>query len=194
MQSESVVKIEGKVKIELRDAQGNIVRLWNENKLGKFLRLKFNDLGFRYLGAYGLRLPGFGKWGTDLAFSNIITSAGLAAMASRCNGDGSVAVFGYLAVGTGTNAADISDTTLQSEITDSGLARAAATVSRVTTTVTNDTAQFDKVWSVTGTKAITEVGVLNASSLGVLLGRQVFSAINVVNTYVFQITYKFKFS
>lgn len=122
---------------------------------------------------------------------NIITNAGLAGLASRINGDGSEAAFTYLAVGIGTTAADATDTALESEITDSGLARAAATCSRVTTTQTNDTAQLLKSWSVTGTKAVTECGALNAAADGTLLGRQVFSAVNVVNSDVLQITYKF---
>ena len=102
-----------------------------------------------------------------------------------------MAAFTYLAVGIGTTAADAADTALESEIVDSGLERAAATCSRVTTDVTNDTAQLLKSWSVTGTKAVTEAGALNAASTGTLLGRQVFSAINVVSGDTLQITYKF---
>lgn len=123
---------------------------------------------------------------------NLIPTAGKAAIASRINGDGSEAVFTYLAVGTGTTAAAAGDTALGTEITDSGLARAAATVSRVTTTVTNDTAQFVKTWTVTGTKAVTECGIFNDASAGTILGRQVFSAVNVANLDTLKITYKVK--
>lgn len=121
---------------------------------------------------------------------NLITNAGKAGAASRLNGSGSEAAFTYLAVGTGTNAASASDTTLQTEITDSGLARVNATASRVTTTVTNDTAQLATTFTVTGTKAVTEAGILNAASSGTLLSRQVFSAVNVVNGDSLQLTYK----
>lgn len=112
---------------------------------------------------------------------NLITSAGKAGAASRLNGSGSEAAFTYLAVGTGTTAAAAGNTTLETEITDSGLARANATASRVTTTVANDSARLVYTWSVSGTKAVTEVGILNASSGGVLLCRQVFSAVNVTS-------------
>lgn len=121
---------------------------------------------------------------------NLITNAGLAGLASRINGDGSEAAFTYLAVGTGTTAAATGDTTLETEITDSGLARASATASRVTTSQTNDTAQLVKTWSVTGTKAVTEIGILNAASSGTLLCRQVFTAVNVANGDTLTATYK----
>ena len=123
---------------------------------------------------------------------NLVTNAGFAGIASRINGAGAEAAGTYLAVGTGTNAAAAGDTTLQTEITDSGLARAAATASRVTTTVTNDTARLVYTWSVSGTKAVTEAGYLNASSSGVLFARSVFSAVNVVNGDSLQLTYNIK--
>jgi len=123
--------------------------------------------------------------------SNLVTDAGKAGVASRINGSGSEAAFTYIAVGTGATAADAADTTLQTEITDSGLARVAATASRVTVDVTNDGARLVTTFSVSGTKAVTESGVLNAASSGVLLARQVFSAINVVNGDSLQITWTF---
>ena len=39
--------------------------------------------------------------------------------------------------------------------------------------------------------AVTESGVLNAASLGTLLARQTFSAINVANGDSLQVTWKF---
>lgn len=123
---------------------------------------------------------------------NLVTNAGFAGIASRINGAGSEAVATYLAVGTGTTAAAAGDTALQTEITDSGLARVSATASRVTTTVTNDTAQLTTTFSVTGTKAVTEAGYLNAASSGTLFARSVFSAVNVVNGDSLQLTYKIK--
>lgn len=121
---------------------------------------------------------------------NLVTSAGKAGAASRLGGAGAEAAFTYLALGTGTNAAAAGDTALQTELAASGLSRVNASMSRVTTTVTNDTSQAQNTFTVTGTAAVTEAGMLNASSGGVLLCRQVFSAINVVNTDSLQITYK----
>lgn len=122
---------------------------------------------------------------------NLIVDAGLAGLASRINGSGAEAAFTYLAVGIGTTAVDHEDETLESEIVAVGLERASATCSRTTTTVTNDTAKLSKTWSVTGTRAVTEVGALNASSVGTLLGRQVFAAVNVNDGDSLQIDYSF---
>lgn len=140
------------------------------------------------------RIEVFGKDGKkkhDTGWlKNLLTDAGMAGLASRVNGDGSEAAFTALAVGIGTTAAAQGNTTLESEITDSGLARAAATASRVTTTEINDTARLVKQWSVSGTKAVTEVGILNnATSGGTLLCRQVFTAVNVVSGDTLQVTY-----
>lgn len=121
---------------------------------------------------------------------NLITTTGKAGLASRIGGSGAEAAFTYLAVGVGTTAAAVGNTTLETEITDSGLARVNATASRVTTSVTNDTAQLVTTFTVTGTKAVTEAGILNASSVGTLLCRQVFTAVNVVNGDSLQLTYK----
>lgn len=112
---------------------------------------------------------------------NLITSAGKAGLASRCNGSGAEAAFTYLAVGTGNTAANVTDTTLQTELATSGLSRVNATTSRTTTSVTNDTAKLSTIFSVSGTVAVTEAGILNAASVGTLLSRQVFTAINVVS-------------
>lgn len=131
-----------------------------------------------------------GHYANEKEISNLITSAGKAGAASRLNGSGGEAAFTYIATGTGTNAANVSDTTLQTELAASGLTRANATASRVTTSVTNDTAQLVNTFSVSGTVAVTESGILNASSSGTLLARQVFTAINVVNGDSLQITWK----
>jgi hypothetical protein len=125
---------------------------------------------------------------------NLITTAGKGEVTNLMGNVSSPAYFTYLAVGTGATAAAAGDTTLQTEITDSGLARAAATVTRQTTTTTNDTLRLIKSWTVSGTKAITECGILNAASAGVLLGRQVFSAVNVVSSDTFQVTYSVSLS
>ena len=111
-------------------------------------------------------------------------------MASRVNGDGGEAAFTYIAVGTGTTAAAAGDTALQTETSTSGLARAAGTASRITTTKTNDTAQVSKQFSVSGSVAVTEYGLLNAASVGTLLARQVQAAINVVNGDTLTVTWK----
>jgi hypothetical protein len=179
-------KIKGELTFKVRDKWGQTKQLWQENWLGKLIR---KTLGVDLQGISFL-----GRWTDQLVFNNLVVNAGLAGMASRCNGSGGEAAFTYLAVGTGTTAPAAGNTALETEITDSGLARASATVSRVTTTVTNDTAQLDKTWNVTGTKAVTEAGAFNAASSGTLLGRQTFSAVNVANGDTLQVIYKFQMS
>lgn len=126
--------------------------------------------------------------------SNLVTSAGKAAIAGLVGDTGSVSPFSYLAVGTGTTTPTVGNTALESEITNNGLSRAAATVSRVTTNATNDTLQLSVTWNATGSSAVTELGALNASSGGILLGRQVFSAINTSDGFTLTLTYKFVFA
>lgn len=189
-----------------RGADGSIKQMFVENKLGEAIlrsirsvvKNPIDERGMvkrgilNYLAAYGLRIPGItGAWSDSRKIHNLITSAGKAGVASRINGSGAEAAFTYIAVGTGTTAANVADTTLETEIVDSGLERAAATASRVTVDVTNDAARLVYTFSVTGTKAVTESGVLNASSSGVLLARQVFSAVNVVNGDSLQVTWTF---
>ena len=122
----------------------------------------------------------------------MITNAGLAALASRQLWDtaGHEAPFIYIALGTGDTAEAATDTTLEAEIADSGLERAEATASRVQTTVANDTAQLAKTFTATGSKAVTEVGVLNAASLGTLLSRAVITTKNVESGETLAITHK----
>jgi len=123
---------------------------------------------------------------------NTVTNAGFTEVAGLFCSDvaGSYTAFDYIGVGTGTSAATYTDTALETEITDSGLARAASTGTLTTTSVANDTAQFVKQFSVTDTQAVTESAVFNDSSSGTMLCRQTFSAINVTSGDTLQITWK----
>lgn len=123
---------------------------------------------------------------------NTVTNAGFTEVAGLFCSDvkASYTAFDYIGVGTGTNAATYTNTTLQTEITNSGLVRAASTGTLVTETVANDTAQFVHQFSVTDTQAVTESAVFNASSVGTMLCRQTFSAINVASGDTLQITWK----
>ena len=107
---------------------------------------------------------------------NIITNAGIAEVIRLVFSGLTGTKFGYIAIGTGTTAEAATDTALQAEI-----ARKSATVTQTTTTVSGDTAlleaTFSKADGLTGTANVSEAGVLNASSGGVLLARKVFSAV-----------------
>lgn len=123
-------------------------------------------------------------------YQNLVVNAGKAGVVSRINGDGAEAVSTYVAIGTGTVAPAATDTTLGTEISTGGGGRAAATVSRITTTVTNDTAKWVLTYNFTASFAVTESGIFNAASSGTMLARKTFSAINVVSGDSLQITWK----
>lgn len=101
---------------------------------------------------------------------NLITTAGKGFAIDRFQGT-SVPVADYIAIGTGTNAAALGDTALQTEIG-----------TRVQGALTQPDATTDRCISTfaagNGTGAITEAGRLTASSGGVLVGRTVFSVVN----------------
>jgi hypothetical protein len=109
---------------------------------------------------------------------NIITNAGLAAIIRLVFSGLTETKFGYLAIGTGTTSESATDTALQSEVK-----RKAATISQTTTTVTGDTALNEATFSsadgLSGTMNISEAGIFNASTGGILLARKVFSAIPI---------------
>lgn len=183
------------VEYRLTDKDGNAKGIFQENKLCRFL-LQNGILSPLWINAkLGFLLrPFLGRYSDVRNIRNLVVNAGKAGMASRANGAGAEAVFTYIAMGTGVVAAAATDTALGTELAVSGLGRANATASRVTTTVTNDTAQLQNTFTVTGSAAVTESGVLNAASVGTLLARQVFTAINVVNGDNLQVTWKFQFS
>lgn len=133
------------------------------------------------------------KWDTG-EMRNTITNASLAVVSGLVGNTGSQTAFTYLAVGTSATAESAAHTALQAEIVDSGLARAAATVTRQTTTQTNDTLQLYKEWSVTGTKTVEEVGAFNAASAGTMFGRKLTTSKAVVSGDSIQGTYKFVFA
>jgi len=100
---------------------------------------------------------------------NLIVQVGKNFLASAVINN-STSPFVGMAIGTGTNAASLSDTTLQIES-----ARAAFTTSSVSTNVVSLSNTYA---AGTGTGAITEAGLFNNStSGGTMLSRVVFSAI-----------------
>lgn len=179
------------VEYVLRDKDGNIKPLFQENALCRFL-LKVGWLSPLWITRVYARalMPFLGSWKEKKLVRNGVPTVGKALIAGRLNGSGTPAAADYIAVGTGTTAFAAGDTALQTETSGSGLTRAQATVSLVTTTTTNDTAQMTKTFSVTGTVSVTESGVFNASSSGTLLCRQTFTAIPTVNGDSLAITWK----
>ena len=125
-------------------------------------------------------------------YKNVVVNTGLAQVAGLIV-NLETDYFDYMAIGTGTTEAQATDTALESEITTGGGARAAATITRITQDVTNDTAQFVHQWTFTDSFAITEAGIFNDPSAGVMLSRKTFSAYNVVSGDELQITWRIQF-
>jgi hypothetical protein len=102
---------------------------------------------------------------------NLVVTSGKTFIASRMVGVGSN-VMGWMELGTGTTAAAVGDTALQAAIASS---RVALTSGTSATNVVTYVASFP---AGTGTGAVTEAGVFNASSAGTMLCRTVFSVVN----------------
>lgn len=141
-------------------------------------------LGFTaFLARYAL--TGESLSSMDLPMLAIVTNAGVNYMASDFASGGvtpTISGFKFHDSGTGTTAAAVGDTALQ---TPAGPAR-------VTGTPSNPTAnQYRSVATIayTATLAITEWGLFSASTAGTLWDRRVFTAINVVNGDSIQFTY-----
>jgi hypothetical protein len=102
-------------------------------------------------------------------FKNLVVTTGKAFIASRMK-DTSDTAMSHMAIGSGTTAAAVGDTALETEL---------GRVSLTSTTVTNNSVAYVATFPAgTGTGAVTEAGILNASSSGTLLCRTVFSVIN----------------
>jgi hypothetical protein len=117
---------------------------------------------------------------------NLVVNTGLAIIASRLY-DASDAVMSHMAIGSGTTAAAGADAALGTE-----LARVALTSTTiVTTNVTNDAIQYVATFLPgTGTGAVTEAGLFNASSSGTMLCRTVFPVINKGASDTLTVTWK----
>lgn len=133
------------------------------------------------------------KWDTGW-IKNTITNGGKAEVAGLTGNTGSPTAFTYLAVGTSSTAPAAAQTALQAELSSDGLSRAAATVSRTTTTVTNDTLRLVKAFSVTGTQTVEEAGIFNDPTAGTMLGRALTGSKAVVNGDTLTVTYDVAFA
>lgn len=100
--------------------------------------------------------------------TNLVVTVGKNFVASRMVGIASN-VMSHMAIGAGTTAAAAPDTALGSELGRVPLGSGTATTNVVTYSATFPAG--------TGTGAITEAGILNASSAGTLLCRTVFGVV-----------------
>jgi len=126
---------------------------------------------------------------------NEIKNAGLASVV-KCLGYGlSGTTMRYLALGSDSTANDPTQTALIAEISTNNLARAAATVSKETTTTADDTVRFIKQWSASGDSTVEEVGIFDTPTTGgVMLGRLLPGTQTLHNGNTFQFTYDVVFA
>ena len=103
---------------------------------------------------------------------NLVVTTGKGYVASRMK-DATATAMSHMAIGTGSTAAAASDTALGSESARVALASPNGTV--VSGADVTYTATFG---AGTGTAAITEAAILNASSSGTMLCRTVFAVVN----------------
>ena len=100
---------------------------------------------------------------------NLVVTAGKGYVASRMK-DASATAMSHMAIGSGTANPAASDTALETQ-----LGRVALTSTTVSSAVVTYVATFA---AGTGTGAVTEAGILNASSGGTMLCRTEFSVVN----------------
>jgi hypothetical protein len=115
-----------------------------------------------------------------------IVNAGLAILAKRLIGGTPAQVEpNFLGWGTGTTAAALANTALQ---TPSAEARVTGTSSNVTTNVTNDTYQVVGTITSASTQTISELGQFDAATVGNMLAHWVFTGIPLNNLDSIQFT------
>jgi hypothetical protein len=121
-----------------------------------------------------LKIDVFGSDGSlkdSREVKNLVVTSGKTFIASRMVGTASN-VMSHMELGTGTTAAAVGNTTLETVIAAS---RTALTSGTSSTNVATYVASFP---AGTGTGAVTEAGIFNASSAGTMLCRTVFSVVN----------------
>lgn len=120
--------------------------------------------------------------------NNVVTSAGKSYLATWLAASSQSDYFmKYMAIGTGTTAAQTTDTTLESEV----LTRS---VSSITSNTSTWIAQATFGPHVGSTLAITEAGVFSASTAGTMMSRQVFAVKNKEISDTMQFTWQITLS
>lgn len=121
--------------------------------------------------------------------ATVWANAGKAIVTNRIKGAGTEPLF--VAWGTGAGTAAITDTTL---FTESAEARTSGASTQQTTTTTSDTYQVIGTIVATATRAITNAGLFDASTVGNLFVKGDFSVINLLVNDSIQFTIKLSFT
>ena len=103
---------------------------------------------------------------------NLVVTTGLNHIADRLGASSPATRMSHMEVGTGTTAPAAGNTALETAI-------ASSRVSLTSQTVSTNTVEYVGDFSAgTGTGAVTEAGIFNASSSGTMLCRTTFSVVN----------------
>jgi len=145
--------------------------------------------GIKVTGKFVVKLfDKYGKLKDESPVQNVVTTAGKNYLAAWLAAASQADYFmKYMGIGTGTTAAQATDTTLETEV-----------LTRATSTITSNT----NVWIAqatfgphTGsTLAITEAGVFSASTGGTMMSRQVFPVKNKEIGDTLQLTWQITIS
>lgn len=117
----------------------------------------------------------------------LVVNAGKAIITNRIRAGGTEPLF--VANGTGSTAEALTQTALTTEVDT----RASGTSSQQTVTTANDTYQVVGTITAGATRAIQEVGLFDASSVGNMLCRAVVTVINLLTGDAIQWTIKVQF-
>ena len=121
--------------------------------------------------------------------ADVITNFGRAQAAGYLSGTVSSITNYFGNVGTGAGTAGVTDTTLFTEV---GTTRITITPTRVTTTVTNDTAQYVFTYTATGSVSVTNAGYGTTSTSGAanIMQKSDHATIPLLNGDSIQYTFK----
>lgn len=122
--------------------------------------------------------------------ATILSNTGRAICAQKFSG-GNATTFNRIGWGTGAGTAAVADTTL---FVESAETRATATLSTITTTVTNDTFQAVGTLTSASGQTITNAGVFDTATVGNLLVKADFTGIPLLTNDSIAFTFTLKFS
>lgn len=118
--------------------------------------------------------------------ADVVTNAGRAHIAGLLSNTVAPPADYFIAWGTGAGTAAVADTTLFTEVD----ARVSSVESRVTTTITNDTAQFVATLTAAAARSITNAGVWTASTAGTLIQKSDHASVPLLANDSIQYTFK----
>ena len=121
--------------------------------------------------------------------ANVLTNKGKEIIADRILGNGTEPK--YVGWGTGAGTAAAADTAL---FTESSESRTSGTSSKITVTTTNDTYQVVGQIVATGSRTITNAGLLDASTSGNLFVHTDFTGVVLATNDSITFTFKVTFS